>query len=401
MPSHEFLGIHARKLELTAELYAHEAHRRYSYAHEERRNFYVAYRNVSHEEHSRFCQILAYHFAKARRAEAKSHFASTQLQVLRGRYLQQFFRGSPAGYDSSATMRVHAPFVRSASPPGHGHIEEEELVLSHQALEPHDSASNSNPFENYESNPISQDRRDRAAQYWFTRAIGLGVEEQSALKSMQLYLSGERDDEVADLLRQQALEEQQDATEEEQRREDRTYRVLAEDTLRQESEQRKAAGKSTCRDSKQAQVATGIDSERSAATSHKDDSELIRKLTWEIEELKRKVSWLSRRYCADVDTTSISGDDSSTESLHMPNYRRHPHGHRSGESDAGHRGCDGSVGSLDMEHYERYPAAYAPAEGEAGPSNWLCAESEENDMNEWSQTGSGSAGRADFPHYDD
>lgn len=253
--------------------------------------------------------------------------------------------------DSSATLRLHAPFIRSASPPRRGYIEEMGSISESIGM----SSLELTPREQPPTVPPTQEQRDAAAQYWYSRAIGLGVEEQSALHSMQLYLSGERDDEVADLLRQKTIEAEQDTADINQRREDQAYRVLAEDTLRKESEQRQAVGLRHLEPGRSC-TPHNHDETTAAQAISEDDLPLIKNLMWEIEELKRKVALLSLRDRDAVGDASQVGDDSSTE----------------GESDLS-----------------------GPAEGEAGPSNWLLATP---DKEEWPFGGSGYAGQTTFPH---
>lgn len=49
--------MYATELELTAELYGHEASCRYFSAHEEHRNFYTAFSNASYKHYASFCQV--------------------------------------------------------------------------------------------------------------------------------------------------------------------------------------------------------------------------------------------------------------------------------------------------------------------------------------------------------
>lgn len=224
-------------MELTAELLAVEAQRRYVLAHEERRHFYTAYRTGFSEQHLRFCDVSAQHFAKARLAEAESHAIANELRVLRARILQQH-SDEDAEYESSASMRLHARFARSSSSPERVPLGTIVASTPEHSLKLHYPADEDGYYQPQIAIVApTQDQRDQAARYWYNWAIGLGIDEPVALRSMQRYLFGERDDEVADLLRQQVVEERSGTADERQLRDDNAYRMLAEATLPGEAKQ--------------------------------------------------------------------------------------------------------------------------------------------------------------------
>lgn len=370
-----FLGVQARELELTADLCADEAHRRYALAYDERRSFYSGVCSPAFKQRSIFRQILADHLAKAKRAESKSRAMFKEVRVLRGYWLPRTIMGNSMASSPSATMRVHAPSTRSTSPLLSEIVEEEKSihgplgVLQQSRCSLNPSSDELAQQERLVTAAPTQIQRDAAAKYWYTRAIGLGVEKQFALRTMQRYVSGERDAEIEDLLRRQAIEAGEDSAYKQQRRENETYRVLAEDTLRQEAEQLKAACSSKPRrlERRRDVPATKMDETVDSHTSHEDNAELVRNLMQEIEMLKRKVTSLVRRDYAAVDDASQRGDHSSFE-------------------------------ISDTTGHDQAHAAQIPAEGEAGPSNWLSAESENSETDEWSLPSSGAAEHMSSPH---
>lgn len=350
MPLRDFLGIHAREMELTAELYAFEAQHRYALADDERRNFYTVYSTASHEQHQRFHGMSSRHFEKARRAEANSHTVINELRNLRGQFIQQLSLGSRLGRSMEAVpgaiLHMHAPILRSTSTQSQAYNQEIESLLTALHKQPPEPqglhGDNRASREHMLATAPTQDQRDEAAQYWYTRALGLGVEEQSALLSMQQYLSGERDEEVADLLRQQAVEQGQHTADDQGRYEEDEYGLLAGDLLQQRVGQRRAP-----------ETAIRVGKIRASYGRHEGDSQKVRILAAEVERLRRRVATLNSMDRAAAGEVSVFEDQSSTESSET-------------------RDCRPTQ------------PFYGPAEGEAGPSNWLYAEPEEYDGDdEW------------------